>query len=448
MVPLFRHIRIPALLAAAAIMFCCGSLHAAWNLQFPFYHEEQSPTPPVKPTPVPAPVPVAKQPVVPPAAPLQRLPIVVPVVPAPQLPLVLPSVVIALPPSPEPAEKPPVRESIQPASPLAPFDDAQRITARVFNEDTFWQDNVQLDGWVTIAPQATLTIAPGTTVRVAPRSGLNVLGRLVVKGSAESPVLFASLSSEPLPGEWRGIILTGSEKRNLLEYLRIEGAETGLLVRYSAFTAKEISISRTFTALQLQESVADIRSGQMTGSGAGIIAANSELNLDSVTIERNRSGITLISSSLQARDLTLSGNRVTGLSAEASRIRLERCSVKESENGARIIRSEGGITASAFRNNSETGALFAGSRMQISDTLFTGNRIGLQCDDNLPVLWNNAIFNNRSYNLLYMGEEAYFAGGNWLGSDSRESIDRSVFSRHAGSVQIEPLLEKNPVEAD
>ena len=343
---------------------------------------------------------------------------------------------------------PPVQESARQNQQPAPFEGALRLLATAYTEDTIWQGKVQLDGWITIAPQATLTVAPGTVIRVGAANGINVLGRIVVRGTAENPVIFASLYSDPLPGEWHGIILTGSEKKNTLDNLRIEGAETGLLSRYSSFSSRGITISRTVTGLHLQECVAGMTDLRIDGSGTAIVADNSELTLDTVHIEGNRTGITLKASALVAVDATLVGNRKIGLSAENSRLKLDRFSVKGSETGARITRSEGSVSGSSFRDNIETGAVLSDSRLKVNVNLFSVNSIGLQIDDHLPVLWNNALFDNKSYNLLYMGEESFFAGGNWFGPGGRDTVGRTVFSKRDGVLQAEPYLATNPVDKD
>lgn len=441
---LFRHIRHAAALSATALIFCAANLHAAWNLKFPFYHEDQPPAPPVTiataprtqaPPAVQAPVPQTPQDR---AGKNPALPTVASVPPDIELRPVLP--VPTAPPAQGKDQRPKGRPAV--------FEDARRIPATTYTEDTAWQGKIRLDEWITVAPQATLTIDPGTIIRVNDGSGINVLGRIVVKGADDNPVTVTSLSSEPFTGEWQGIILTGSEKKNILENLRIEGAETALLARYSSFTARGITISRAVTGLHLQESVAVVDSGRISDSGTGIALENSELTLDTSRIETNRTGISLKTSALAASETTLTGNRSIGLAADDSRLMLDRFLASGSETGARISRSKGSIADSVFSDNSEAGAMLSGSRLRVTGSLFSRNRIGLQVDDHLPVLWNNALFANKGYNLLYMGEEGYFAGGNWFGAGERETVGRTLFSKRDGALRAEPYLGANPVDSE
>lgn len=323
--------------------------------------------------------------------------------------------------------------------------DALRITATVYQEDMHWQGNVQLEGWITVAPQATLTISPGTVIRLGTGGGIHVLGRIVAKGSTENPVLFTSQDREASPGGWRGIVLSGSEKNNILDNVRIEGAETALLARFSSFNAKGLTIGNCFTGLQLQECVASLVNGRINNCNTGIMAGNSELSLVAVVLEDNRNGITLKSSSLIATEVTLTGNESDGLAADDSQFKLDRFKVSGSETGARITRGEGSISASVFRDNSEAGLVLANSRVRVTGNLFKSNRIGLQSDDNLPVLWGNALIDNKGYNLLYLGEESYYAGGNWFGNNGGEGSEKTVFSKRSGALQTEPLLSANPL---
>lgn len=329
-----------------------------------------------------------------------------------------------------------------------PVTDTRRIDDTVLREDNQWQGNLQIDGWITVAPQATLTVLPGTVVRMGKGSGIHIQGRIVMKGTTEQPILFTTPNGDPTPGEWHGIVLSGSEKKNNLDNVLIEGAETALLARFSSFTARGVTISRATTGMQLQECVITLAGGRITDATNAIVADNSELTLDGVVLEHNRNGIGLDTSSLMATELTLKDNRSSGLTAAGSHLMLDRFTVSGSETGARITRGDGTITASTFRDNGEAGLVLANSRLKLTANRFSGNRIGLQSDDHQPVLWGNALFDNKSYNLLYLGEESSYAGGNWFGSGSREESEKTVFSKRHDALQIHPLLKTNPLDGN
>lgn len=333
---------------------------------------------------------------------------------------------------------------VETAGKLAPFADARRVPETFYTEDTLWEGKLKLDGWITVAPQATLTISPGTTVRVSPGKGINLLGRIVIKGTSEMPVLISSLALNTVPGGWRGIIITASEKKNSLEHVVLEGAETGILARFSSFTSGWLSVVRCENGIQLQDSVATMNGGRIAENSSGIIADNSELTMKSISLERNRAGIAIVRSALIGSDVTMQDNDGCGLNADDSQLKLERLSVTSSENGACLKRGEGTIIASTFKENREAGAVLSGSRLRLSGNIFSGNRVGMQIADNLPALWNNALVNNRSYNILYMGDEPFYAGGNWFGEEDRVKSELSIFSKSPSLVRIEPLLKATP----
>jgi len=437
--------------ASAAVLFAflllsAIDLHAGWDLSYPFFHEE-------------SPAPATLQSVTTPAggtpAPARPGPMVIPPIGGePQYvtmsspePASRADKAVTPPSSPQPVNDPLLSITYNSRN-LAPFDATATYGGEVFSEDTHWQGLIRLDGWVTVAPQATLTIHPQTIVRIAANGGIHVLGRIVVKGSPESPVLLSSFYIEPAQGDWRGIVLSGTDKNNSFEHVRIEGADTALSARLSSLSARSFSISRAATAFQLQDAVATLAEGRISACSNGVAAVNAEIALDSVVLEGNRTGMTLSSSSVYGTDVSMANNRFTGLDADQTHLRLDRFKVSRSETGAKLVSCEGSIVNSVFRDNGEAGMALSGSRLKLTGNLLTGNRIGAQADDNLPVLWGNSLHDNQSYNLLYLGSENFFAGGNWFGPAGAGAPEKSVFSKRPGAVITEPLLAADPHPVD
>lgn len=457
--------------ASAAVLFVflllsAIDLHAGWDLTYPFFHEEspaaatlQSATMPAAGVPAPAkPGPMVKPPAVPAAAvpqlrtspqpePAKRSGEQHHITMSSPEPVSQADKAVTSPSSPQPVNDPLLTITYNSRT-LAPFAATATYGGEVFSQDTHWQGLIRLDGWVTVAPQATLTIHPQTVVRIATNGGIHVLGRIVVKGSPESPVLLSSLYVEPAQGDWRGIVLSGTEKKNSFEHVRIEGADTALSARLSALSARSFTISRAAAAFQLQDAVATLAEGRISACSNGVAAVNGEIALDSVVLVGNRTGMTLNSSSVYGTDVSMANNRFSGLVASQSHLRLDRFSIAQSETGAKLVSCEGSIINSVFRDNGEAGMALSGSRLKLTGNLLTGNRIGLQADDNLPVLWGNSLHDNRSYNLLYLGSENFFAGGNWFGPAGAGALEKTVFSKRPGAVITEPLLEADPLPGD
>ncbi len=64
---------------------------------------------------------------------------------------------------------------------------------------------------------ATLTIEPGVEVRFEPGTGLFIgddtgYGALSAQGTEESPIIFTSNAASPSPGDWKGILIDGTNQ--------------------------------------------------------------------------------------------------------------------------------------------------------------------------------------------------------------------------------------------
>jgi parallel beta-helix repeat protein len=128
------------------------------------------------------------------------------------------------------------------ASPAA----AQTSISGTISADSTWtaiDSPYLLSGNVVVNAGSTLTLAPGTVVKgVSSSSRLDVRGRIVSQGTAESPVVFTSFrddsvggdsngdgdGSAPGAGNWSGIFLRGTQAENLIDHtvLRYAGSST------------------------------------------------------------------------------------------------------------------------------------------------------------------------------------------------------------------------------
>ncbi len=80
----------------------------------------------------------------------------------------------------------------------------------VIERDTTWEGEVRIEGQTVVKRGATLTILPGTTVKFlwSDEDGdaigdgeLNCEGRIVARGTKESPIRFTSAREAPKPGD-------------------------------------------------------------------------------------------------------------------------------------------------------------------------------------------------------------------------------------------------------
>jgi hypothetical protein len=328
---------------------------------------------------------------------------------------------------------------------VAPFAPALRIGSTVISEDSQWNGAIQVDGTVTVAPQATLTILPGTVVRFAADSGLLVLGRVVAKGSPAELIILTSLYLEPLASDWHGIVMTGTSKKNLLEYLKIEGAETGIYARFSSVELKNLRVEKSLVAIKLVDSIAYLKDTLVSGCSTGLSAFKSEVDIDSTAFENGGNGISVALSSLTADKLKILSSSQSAFTAEKSQLKIEKSVFSGNSNGVRVTGCSGGFNNSKFTYNSEAGAVLSGSSFKFSSNLVYGNKVGIQLEDDLPSVWGNSIQGNSSYNILYLGDEKIYAGGNWFGTASGESLNKTLFSKHPGALRILPVLASEPL---
>ncbi len=323
---------------------------------------------------------------------------------------------------------------------VAPFAPTRTLRSQLVTVDSEWQGAVYVDGGITIGSAATLTINPGTVVRFAKGAGLHVLGRIVIRGTHENPVRLTSLYREPQDSDWSGIFLSGTVKRNVLENVVIEGAEIALFARFSSVSMDFVDIGSSRVGLKLQSSTATIANTVIAVPVTAISAAKSEIFMEKCSITGGQSGVIANSSAVEARELSIKSCRLTAFSANDSQLKLEKISLSASQSALHLTRCDGSASESSFSNNLETGVIVTGSNLRFTGNTLTGNRVGMQLDDNLPSLWANAITGNRSYNLIYLGEESLFVGGNSFGGKTVEENENKIFSRRPGAVQLTPVF--------
>lgn len=341
-----------------------------------------------------------------------------------------------------PAAAPGAAEASQPRT-EAEFTPSFRYGDRVLTEDTVWKGVVLVEGAVTVAPQATLTIEPGTVLyfRGKEPSGaaLVVQGRLAATGTKESPIVFTSSFVVPAAGDWQGVMLLGSEKRNVLENCRIDGAQTGLEVIFSNLTLKSVRAERSKTGMRFQDALVVMEGGGTSDCDTGLDFSESEATLRNPNLIGNRKGLVAQRSSiyLQEASLTMNGS---AFSCDSCRVRLQGGAVSDNGRGITLYESEGAVTGVQVARNSDYGISLAASRIRVTGNQVAGNgNSGLLVFDASSVAWDNAIHDN-GYDLYNAGKEEFRAPGNWWGAAGPKIYDNAG----AGKVLSTPRLTAPP----
>lgn len=327
----------------------------------------------------------------------------------------------------------------------ADADGFRRVTALQVTEDTSLSGKLLVEGFITVAPQATLTILPGTDARFSADSGIFVFGRIVIAGTADSPVRLSSTYVPAAASDWSGIVLAGTEKKNVFENVVFQGAATAINASFSSFSARNVTIENVETALRLVDSTANFKDAVLSLASTGIAAIKSELDLERVTFEKSRDGLVISTSALSATDLTFAANSAIGFTAENSRFKLERGLFLANLTGAKISGSEGSVVNSRFKNSSEAGVVISTSTVKFMANIVAGGGIGVKLEDNLSALWGNSLSENSNYNLLYLGNAKFNVGGNWFGSSNEAEVQKGIFSKQPGALSVKPLLSADPL---
>jgi hypothetical protein len=341
-------------------------------------------------------------------------------------------------PAPIPAPEPPRRAE-------AAFKPALVYGDRVLSADTVWRGEVLVEGVLVIAPQATLSVEPGTVVRFRRKGAqaplLMVQGRIVAVGTKDTPVLFGSTLVPAAAGDWQGILLLGSEKKNQLENCRIEGAETGVDAIFSSVTLKGVRVDHAGTGMRFQDTQVTMEGGGVSESDTALNFTESEATLRNLSLTGNRRGLTALRSSIYLLDGNLSGNQASAFFGDSCRVKVQGGTLLGNGSGITLLGCEGSVTGVKLVMSRTFGLSLAASRVKVSGNVISGNgNNGIIVADGAAVAWDNAIFENAGYDLYHAGVEEFRAPANWWGGVTPKIFDNGG----RGRVLYAPVLGSRP----
>jgi hypothetical protein len=322
-------------------------------------------------------------------------------------------------------------------------------------EDVTWRGTVLVKGFVVVAPQATLRIEAGTVVRFAAPASKNGASRLVVQGriqaigTSASPILMTSARLTAARGDWGGILLVSTEKRNTLEQCRIEYADSGIEARFSSINLKMVSITKSHTAILAHDAVVQMIGGSVTDSQTGIEALDSEFEIQDATIANCQRGLVMNRSSLGISSVKILDNKLSGLLSDDCRVKITSGEFSENGIGASFKGGEGQIQMTGFMRNLVTALHLQGTRMKVQRCRFSdNNKDAIRTEGGLALISSNTFSSNKGFNIYNAGRENSNAVLNWWGSANQsviaEKIHDSVRDPRSGSVQVFPWLTEKP----
>ncbi len=320
-------------------------------------------------------------------------------------------------------------------------------------EDVVWSGDVQVSGWVTVPQNVTLKVEAGTKVSFTSEgegrqgvAGLLVLGRLVVGGTSGKPVLFTGSYVQPEAGDWQGIVLLASEKKNLLEQCRLEGASVGIESLHAQLTLRDVVASACGTGLRFRDSIVSVAGGGVSGCELGIQSADSELDIRDISVSSNAQGVAVTGGSLYLSGATLYGNDDVAMAVDNGKLKITGSSFSVNGTGLRIAGSEGIVSFNRLLSNRESGLHVLNSRIRITGNEISQNsRVGLKIEEGGNVLWGNILAANNGDDLEYSGGADLAAMGNWWGVISPDKVPPRIRrGDSSGRVLYLPVLSQRP----
>lgn len=349
-----------------------------------------------------------------------------------------------------------VSKQVKPARMLKKTDTV--LVGKTVTEDMVLRGSVLIKGSLVIAPQATLRIEPGSVIRFAPVEGSGLLsrlvvqGRIVVLGTVQQPVLFASGFSDAIAGDWGGLILLNSEKKNSLDHCRIEGAQTGLEAHFSRCSGRDLIITKSLTAVALFDSEASLQGSSFTRCDVAFRLADSELDLRESTVQENRLGLLGQHSSFTITGVKMLNNAQEGIAAEQCRFRLTGSLFAENRTGIRLNGGDGHVFLCRFSHNRENGAELLGTRIRINaSSLLQNAGIGLLLENARGTVVGSSFGKNGGGNLQNRGNESFAALLNWWDTNDEKRIAAGILDPtrkgNEGVVLFVPFLQERPANS-
>ncbi|MCL7489182.1 MAG: right-handed parallel beta-helix repeat-containing protein [Desulfobulbaceae bacterium] len=183
----------------------------------------------------------------------------------------------------------------------------------IIRQDVTWSGNIAIEGVFVVGRGATLTIQPGTTVRFHKidsnndqigDSEIRVLGRIMAKGTRESPITFKSAEKNPMPRDWSYVLIFASARKNFLQYCIFRDAFTGLQVHFSTASVSDSVFTHNNEGLRFGRAKFTITHNLIENNNIGVRFTRMEgpVEISGNNITRNRIGIFLAPSSQQIVD--------------------------------------------------------------------------------------------------------------------------------------------------
>lgn len=253
------------------------------------------------------------------------------------------------------------------------------IVSGTIMSDTSWSGEILVQGGLYVPKGVTLTIEPGTVVRftaiqsyVDTQIGIEVDGRLVADGTADSRIWFTSASSTPRNGDWGMVRLNGNTNSSI-KYAIVEFAQQGINI-FNSDLLIENSVIRwhNWEGIYIEGSSTPTVSGNFIYQNGYNGIAMEQFNtavLENNIVENNGShGIHIDASTATLTNNIFSGNGFSGISLDndSTLVATNNSSINNNDKGLAVGEGNFSITLSGNRltPNIEASDLSAGQVSQ------------------------------------------------------------------------------------
>lgn len=337
---------------------------------------------------------------------------------------------------------PSARTVLTPRQPLTLADTV--IKNKTLTQDLVLKGTVLIEGALIVPRQMTLRIEPGTVIRFMPATtdrssgSVQIAGRLLAQGTAAKPILLTAAYSDAHAGDWDGIRIISSKKKNILSFCHIDGAVTGISARESKLTIKGGSISQCRDGMALIESTVVISNGLMLKRcDRGIVMQRGTVVIYDATVRENRLGLSAEQSSVTVQRSSISHNSQEGIVLNASRYMLEEVQLSQNRGGIVVTGGSGIMREGRITANREAGIALKDTTAEIEQLLITQVRgTALLLDNAQGRFYRSIVQHAGGAAVVARHSEQFDASGSYWGSDDPAQIHRGLAGDPPGPMEF------------
>ena len=323
-------------------------------------------------------------------------------------------------------------------------------------QDTVWEEEVLIDGILTVAPEVTLEVRPGTIVRFTRKDSnadaigeheLFIQGTLLARGTPERPILFTSAELSPVPGDWGAINMMTSPAENIMEYCQVEYGYRGFHAHFANARLFSTLFRHNRRGAQFQESTVFIEACRFEDNYNGLQFRDSTVTIDNIQVTGGYWGMRCVYSTLNMFGSLIEGNRLNGVHIRDSEVVFRNNRISNNRRGLYLQRSKGTVSGNVINGNSEHGIFLEDSEGVIEKNEIRQNgRSGLRMINSTLRISDNNIVGNDEYGLINDGDQDAHISRNWWGTTDAHQL-AAMIRDHAdrpnvGRVHLDAPLDR------